>query len=162
MNPQKSSDRLAMQECLQLAAKGEGFVSPNPLVGAVLMKQGKIVARGYHRFFGGPHAEVECLASYHGTFEDTTLYVNLEPCSHYGKTPPCAELLAASPIPRIVVAMADPNPLVSGRGISRLRRAGKRVDVGILKDEAAGLHRPASAKAICSSVNPKSITARLV
>jgi diaminohydroxyphosphoribosylaminopyrimidine deaminase/5-amino-6-(5-phosphoribosylamino)uracil reductase len=141
MNPQTRIDILAMQECLQLAAKGEGSVSPNPLVGAVLMKRGKIVARGYHRFFGGPHAEVECLASYHGSFENTTLYVNLEPCSHYGKTPPCAELLAASPIPRIVIAMGDPNPLVGGRGIHRLRRAGKRVDVGILKREACALNR---------------------
>jgi diaminohydroxyphosphoribosylaminopyrimidine deaminase/5-amino-6-(5-phosphoribosylamino)uracil reductase len=141
MTARGDTDLLAMQECFRLAAQGEGFVSPNPLVGAVLVKGGRIVARGFHASWGGPHAEVECLSRYRGSFEGTTLYVNLEPCSHFGKTPPCAELLASTPITRIVVAMADPNPLVSGQGIERLRKSGKRVDVGVLESEARALNR---------------------
>ncbi len=130
-----------MLECIRLARNGEGSVSPNPMVGAVLARNGRIVARGFHKAYGGPHAEVECLAAYRGSFDGTTLYVNLEPCTHYGKTPPCADLLAATPIPRIVIAMADPNPLVSGRGIAHLRASGKQVDVGVLADEARALNR---------------------
>jgi len=141
MNLQMDVDRAAMRECIRLARNGEGSVSPNPMVGAVLAKNGRIVARGFHKAFGGPHAEVECLATYRGGFDDTTLYVNLEPCTHYGKTPPCADLLAATPIRRIVIGMADPNPLVSGQGIMRLRASGKQVDVGILENEARALNR---------------------
>jgi diaminohydroxyphosphoribosylaminopyrimidine deaminase/5-amino-6-(5-phosphoribosylamino)uracil reductase len=129
-------DRKFMREALRLAEKGGRAVSPNPMVGAVLVRKGAIVSRGYHRYYGGPHAEVECLSKYAGELEGTTLYVTLEPCSHFGKTPPCAALLASSPITRIVVAMKDPNPLVSGRGIAELRRAGKRVDVGLMREEA--------------------------
>jgi diaminohydroxyphosphoribosylaminopyrimidine deaminase / 5-amino-6-(5-phosphoribosylamino)uracil reductase len=141
MNAPQKNDAAFMQECLRLARKGLGLASPNPMVGAVLVKDGRIVARGYHKGFGGPHAEVECLARYRGNFDDATLYINLEPCSHFGKTPPCADLLAATPIPRIVVAMADPNPEVSGKGIARLRDAGKRVDVGVLESEARAFNR---------------------
>ncbi len=130
-----------MQEALRLASKGGHSVSPNPMVGAVLVKRGIIVARGYHRYYGGPHAEVECLAKFKGSLEDTTLYVTLEPCSHYGKTPACAPLLAMTPIPHIVIAMKDPNPLVAGKGITLLRRAGKRVEVGLKQAEAELLNR---------------------
>jgi len=136
-----NEDTAPMKECFRLARKGEGCVSPNPMVGAVLVKKGRMVAKGYHRAFGGPHAEVECLAQHRGSFDGTTLYLNLEPCAHYGKTPPCADLLAATPIPRIVIAMADPNPLVSGKGIARLRGAGKEVEVGVLEQEARALNR---------------------
>jgi diaminohydroxyphosphoribosylaminopyrimidine deaminase / 5-amino-6-(5-phosphoribosylamino)uracil reductase len=141
MNPPQTTEASFMRECLRLAREGMGTVSPNPMVGAVLVRGNRIVARGYHKAFGGPHAEVECLARYNGSFDGTTLYVSLEPCSHFGKTPPCADLLAATPISRIVVAMADPNPDVSGRGIAKLRGAGKRVDVGVLESEARALNR---------------------
>lgn len=107
----------------------------------MLEKNGRIVAKGYHKFFGGPHAEVECLAKYTGPFDGATLYVNLEPCSHFGKTPPCADLLAATPIKRIVVAMRDPNPLVAGKGIEILRASGRIVEVGVMESEARALNR---------------------
>jgi len=130
-----------MAECLRLAKKGEGFVSPNPLVGAVLVRHNTIVARGYHKRFGGPHAEVECLGRYLGDLRSTTLYVNLEPCSYYGKTPPCIDLILELGIPRVVVAMKDPNPRVSGRGIRALRRHGVEVLSGVREDKARELNR---------------------
>jgi diaminohydroxyphosphoribosylaminopyrimidine deaminase / 5-amino-6-(5-phosphoribosylamino)uracil reductase len=129
-----------MLECLALARRGAGYVSPNPMVGAVLVRHGRIVAKGYHRKFGGPHAEVDCLRNYRGPVESSTLYVNLEPCSHFGKTPPCTDLIIAKAIPRVVVGMKDPNPSVAGRGIRKLRSAGIRVEVGILRDESEGLN----------------------
>jgi diaminohydroxyphosphoribosylaminopyrimidine deaminase/5-amino-6-(5-phosphoribosylamino)uracil reductase len=129
-----------MAECLRLAALGEGRVSPNPLVGAVLVRNGRILSRGYHRRFGGPHAEVECLRKFRGDPRGTTLYVNLEPCAHQGKTPPCTDLILASGIHDVVVAMQDPNPLVRGRGIRTLRRAGVRVRTGVLGAEARDLN----------------------
>ena len=130
-----------MMECLRLARMGEGYVSPNPMVGALLVKRGRIVARGVHRKFGGPHAEVECLRRYKGSLSGATLYVNLEPCSYYGKTPPCTDLLIRSGIREVVVAMKDPNPLVAGKGIRKLRSAGVRVVEGILELEARHLNR---------------------
>jgi diaminohydroxyphosphoribosylaminopyrimidine deaminase / 5-amino-6-(5-phosphoribosylamino)uracil reductase len=134
-------DIAMMRACLLLAERGRGHVSPNPMVGAVLVRNGRILAKGHHRFYGGPHAEVECLAGYKGSFEGTTLYVNLEPCSHFGKTPPCASLLASTPIERIVVGMCDPNPKVAGAGVALLRVAGKRVDVGVVEVESRLLNR---------------------
>jgi diaminohydroxyphosphoribosylaminopyrimidine deaminase/5-amino-6-(5-phosphoribosylamino)uracil reductase len=130
-----------MRKALHLAGLGRGYVSPNPMVGAVLVKNGRVVASGYHRYFGGPHAEVECFAACHGDCRNATLFVTLEPCSFYGKTPPCADLLASTGIRRVVVAMRDPNPLVSGRGVARLRRAGIEVEVGLLEDEARALNK---------------------
>ncbi|MBI4535692.1 MAG: bifunctional diaminohydroxyphosphoribosylaminopyrimidine deaminase/5-amino-6-(5-phosphoribosylamino)uracil reductase RibD [Ignavibacteriae bacterium] len=130
-----------MAECLQLAEKGKGKVSPNPLVGAILVKKGKIVARGYHKRFGGPHAEVVCLQSYRGNARSATLYINLEPCAHFGKTPPCTDLLLESGIRKIVIGMKDPNPIVSGRGIQILRSAGVAVTVGVLEEEAQDLNK---------------------
>lgn len=137
----KAADERFMAVALDLAMQGGRSVSPNPMVGAVLVRGGRIVARGYHRYYGGAHAEVECLSRYRGDLAGTTMYVTLEPCSHYGKTPPCAQMLAATPIPRFVIAMADPNPLVAGQGIKFLRKAGKRVDLGVLGGEAEDLNR---------------------
>ena len=130
-----------MREAFRLAKKGEGMVSPNPLVGAVLVRGGKVIGRGAHRRFGGPHAEVECIKRARGTVAGSTLYVNLEPCSHHGKTPPCADLIIRSGIREVVVATPDPNPRVSGRGIRRLRAAGVNVKVGVLAEEARLLNR---------------------
>lgn len=130
-----------MAMCLRLAEKGRGYVSPNPLVGAVLVKEGQVVARGHHRRYGGPHAEVECLRSYKGDARNATLYVNLEPCSHHGKTPPCTDLIIDSGIRTVVVGTRDPNPLVAGRGIRKLRKAGVRVIEGVLQTEAKSLNR---------------------
>ena len=139
--PSSTVDARFMRECLRLAAKGRGNVSPNPMVGAVLVKNGRIVARGYHRRFGGPHAEAECLRSFKGDPRGATMYVNLEPCSHFGMTPPCADLLIRAGIGRVVAAMKDPNPRVAGRGFARLRKNGVRVSVGVLEDEARELNR---------------------
>jgi diaminohydroxyphosphoribosylaminopyrimidine deaminase / 5-amino-6-(5-phosphoribosylamino)uracil reductase len=136
-----TEDERFMEVCLDLARQGQGQVSPNPMVGAVLVRKGRIVARGYHRRFGGPHAEIECLRTYRGAPEDTTLYVNLEPCSHYGKTPPCVDAIIHQKIPRVVVGMEDPNPLVEGRGIRRLRRAGVKAEVGVLQQKSLELNR---------------------
>jgi diaminohydroxyphosphoribosylaminopyrimidine deaminase/5-amino-6-(5-phosphoribosylamino)uracil reductase len=131
-----------MQRCFELAKRGAGSVSPNPMVGAVLVgSRGTILASGYHRVFGGPHAEVECLRRSGRKGAGATLYVNLEPCSHHGKTPPCTEAIIRAGIRRVVVAMRDPNPRVAGRGIARLRRAGISVDVGLKADEARQLNR---------------------
>ncbi len=137
----KATDEKFMTAALDLAVQGGRAVSPNPMVGAVLVRGGRIVARGYHRYFGGAHAEVECLSRYRGDLKGTTMYVTMEPCTHYGKTPPCAPMLASTPIGRFVIGMADPNPLVAGRGITLLRKAGKRVDLGVLGDEAEDLNR---------------------
>jgi diaminohydroxyphosphoribosylaminopyrimidine deaminase / 5-amino-6-(5-phosphoribosylamino)uracil reductase len=130
-----------MALCLRLAEKGRGFVSPNPLVGAVLVRSERVVASGFHRRFGGAHAEVECLQSHKGSLSNATLYVNLEPCSHHGKTPPCVDLIINSGIRNVVVGMVDPNPVVAGRGIRKLRRAGVKVVLGVLAEEAKILNR---------------------
>lgn len=129
-----------MRECLRLAARGRGSVSPNPMVGSVIVKGSRIVGRGFHRRFGGPHAEVAAIRAAGGKAAGATLYVNLEPCSHTGKTPPCADLIIASRIREVVVGMEDPNPLVSGRGIRKLRRAGIRVRTGVLAGECSLLN----------------------
>ncbi len=130
-----------MRECMKLAIRGKGRVSTNPLVGALLVRGEKIVARGWHRRFGGPHAEVDCLRRSGRRTAGTSMYVNLEPCAHYGKTPPCTESIIASGIRSVVIAMKDPNPLVAGRGIRALKRAGIRVTCGVLESEAKQLNR---------------------
>jgi len=137
----RRTDEAFMQECLRLAARGRGHVSPNPLVGAILVRKGRVVARGWHRRYGGPHAEADCLRRARGPMKDATLYVNLEPCAHYGKTPPCTESIISSGIGSVVIAMRDPNPLVAGRGIRVLKAAGIRVRSGILEDAAKELNR---------------------
>lgn len=132
-----------MQRCLQLARKGEGHTASNPMVGAVVVHGGKIIGEGYHRQCGGAHAEVNAIASVRepALLPHSTLYVSLEPCNHYGKTPPCTELIISKKIPRVVVATPDPNPQVAGKGIERMRRNGIEVDVGLLEEEARELNR---------------------
>ncbi|HDQ46062.1 MAG TPA: bifunctional diaminohydroxyphosphoribosylaminopyrimidine deaminase/5-amino-6-(5-phosphoribosylamino)uracil reductase RibD [bacterium] len=132
-----------MRQVLRLAKRGEGRVSPNPLVGALIVKNGEIVSRGYHACFGGPHAEVNVLRGMaSGSAGDATLYVNLEPCDHHGKTPPCTETILAAGIRRVVVGMEDPNPCVAGKGIRRLRNAGVEVVTGVLESACREINGP--------------------
>jgi diaminohydroxyphosphoribosylaminopyrimidine deaminase/5-amino-6-(5-phosphoribosylamino)uracil reductase len=133
-------DRDFMQQALRLARKGAGRVSPNPMVGAVVVRDGAVVGTGYHRRFGGPHAEVYALRQAGARARGAHLYVTLEPCSHTGKTPPCTDAVIASGVARVSVGMRDPNPLVSGRGIARLRRAGIWVQVGLLQEACRRLN----------------------
>lgn len=125
-----------MARALQLALRGAGHTRPNPMVGAVLVKDGRIIGEGWHKQYGGPHAEVNAFASATEDPEGATLYVSLEPCSHYGKTPPCADLIIRKKVARVVAALEDPNPLVSGRAFRKLRANGIRVTVGVLAEEA--------------------------
>ncbi len=125
-----------MRLALELAARGAGYTSPNPMVGAVLVKDGRIVGRGYHRQVGGPHAEVEAIADAGPEAEGATLYVTLEPCNHHGRTPPCSEAVIRAGITRVVVAMEDPNPHVTGGGIGRLQASGIEVISGVCRNEA--------------------------
>ncbi len=131
-----------MRLALSLAHKGQGFVEPNPMVGCVLTKGKRIIGRGFHRICGGPHAEPNALREAGPGARGATAYVTLEPCGHVGKTPPCTDALRAAGIRRVVVAMKDPNPLVSGKGLRALRAAGIQVDVGLLRKEALGLNAP--------------------
>ena len=136
-----SRDREFMTLALRLAAKGRGHTSPNPMVGAVIVNRGKIVGQGSHRKVGGPHAEVLAVSQAGSRANGGTLYVTLEPCSHLKKrTPPCVPLVITSGVRRVVVAMVDPNPQVSGRGIAQLKRAGIQVEVGCLEAEAQQLN----------------------
>lgn len=134
------TDSVYMQRALDLAAQGLGFTHPNPLVGAVLVHDGRILAEGYHHRGGEPHAEVMALRNLHESdrrlLPHATMYVTLEPCSHHGRTGPCSQALIDHQVGRVVVALEDPNPLVSGRGISMLRAAGATVDVGIEAERA--------------------------
>lgn len=134
------NDEYFMKRALSLAEKGMGFTSSNPLVGAVIVKNGKIIAEGYHESYGGNHAEINALNNAIEDVYGTTMYVNLEPCSHFGKTPPCVNRIVKSGIKKVVVAMKDPNPEVSGNGIKILKENGIEVEVGILKKEAEKLN----------------------
>lgn len=136
MNP----DVRFMRQALRLAARGAGRVSPNPMVGAVVVKDGRVVATGWHRVLGGDHAEVDALRAAGDGARGADLYVNLEPCCHFGRTPPCTRAVLAAGIRRVVVAHPDPNPLVSGQGIATLRQAGVEVEVGVLEAEARALN----------------------
>lgn len=131
----KRSDEYYMQRALKLARRGEGRVSPNPMVGAVIVKGDRIIGEGYHRRFGGPHAEIEALRHATGNVKGATLYVTLEPCCHHGKTPPCTDSIIAAGFARVVAGTADPNPLVSKKGIARLQRHGIETTVGVLAAE---------------------------
>lgn len=131
-----------MQRCLQLARLGNGHVAPNPMVGAVLVHEGQIIGEGYHRLYGQAHAEVNCVNSVpeglRQLISKATMYVTLEPCAHHGKTPPCADLLVAQKIPRVVIGCVDTFSAVAGRGIAKLEAAGVEVTTGVL--EAACRH----------------------
>ena len=131
-----------MQAALDLAKRGQGYVEPNPMVGCVIVKSGRVVGEGFHRRFGRAHAEINALRRAGSAARGATVYVNLEPCSHEGKTPPCADALIAAGVRRVVAAMKDPNPSVAGRGFRRLRAAGIRVDTGLLRVEARRLNAP--------------------
>ncbi len=133
-----------MQRCLQLAQLGEYYVAPNPMVGAVLVAEdGTIVGEGWHEQYGGPHAEVNCFAAAptDTALHECTLFVSLEPCSHYGKTPPCADLIVSKGVKRVVVGCLDPNPQVAGRGIRKIREAGIEVVTGVLEEECRRLNK---------------------
>ena len=134
-----------MQRCLQLGALGGGSVAPNPMVGAVLVHQDRIIGEGYHRQYGEPHAEVNCINNVaeedYPLISQSTLYVSLEPCSHFGKTPPCADLIIEKKIPRVVIACRDNYKEVNGQGINRLTDAGIIVVEGVLEKEARELNK---------------------
>jgi len=129
-----------MKIALKLAKKGVGRVNPNPLVGAVVVKAGRVIGEGYHKHFGQPHAEVNAFKGCRKAAVGATLYVTLEPCSHFGKTPPCADLVVESGVAKVVIGSRDPNPLVAGRGIKRLQDAGIDVVEGVLASECEALN----------------------
>lgn len=133
-----------MARCIELARGGAGHTAPNPMVGAVIVHAGRIIGEGFHRRCGEAHAEVNAIAAVRdeSLLADATIYVSLEPCSHYGKTPPCAELIIRKRIPRVVVGCLDPFPEVSGRGVKMLREAGVEVVTGVMEREAQALNRP--------------------
>lgn len=133
-----------MQRCIDLARKGAGYVSPNPMVGCVIVSDGEIIGEGYHQKFGGPHAEPNAIADAESKGHDVKgadLYTNLEPCSHQSKTPPCADHIISKGIGRVFVGMEDPFPQVNGKGIKKLREAGIEVKVGILEPECRELNK---------------------
>ena len=132
------SDKKYMARCLEIARAGAGFVAPNPLVGCVIVHDDRIIGEGFHHKFGGAHAEVLAIESVRNKdlLSNSTLYVNLVPCSHYGKTPPCANLIVNSKIPRVVIGQKDPNPKVNGNGIRFLEDAGLTVTFGVLEEDA--------------------------
>lgn len=134
-----------MQRCLMLAQMGAGNVAPNPMVGAVLVHNGIVIGEGYHQQYGGPHAEVMCIDSVksenRGLIPDATMYVSLEPCAHFGKTPPCADLLIHQNIKKVVVGCRDPFTKVSGKGIQKLEQSGAEVIVGVLEKECVEINK---------------------
>ncbi len=134
---------LFMSRCLELAAHGRGNVAPNPMVGAVLVADDRVIGEGFHREYGKAHAEVVAIESVkdEALLLRSTLYINLEPCTHFGKTAPCAELIILKAIPRVVIACSDPYPEVAGRGIRMLQDAGIEVQTGVLEREAIQLNR---------------------
>ncbi|GAB3429596.1 bifunctional diaminohydroxyphosphoribosylaminopyrimidine deaminase/5-amino-6-(5-phosphoribosylamino)uracil reductase RibD [Niabella aquatica] len=142
---QDQGHEVYMRRCLQLAALGAGKVAPNPMVGAVLVADGTVIGEGWHQNYGGPHAEVHCITDavkhHSDQLERSTLYVSLEPCAHYGKTPPCADLIIRHKIPKVVIGCRDSFEKVDGKGIAQLRKAGTEVITGVLEREAVELNR---------------------
>lgn len=132
-------DKKFLLETLKLAKKGLGWTNPNPMVGAVIVKDGQIIGKGYHKKFGFPHAEIEALRSCQEA-KGATLYVNLEPCVHFGKTPPCVDEIIKAGIKKVICCALDPNPKTHGQGIARLKKAGILTKVGLLEDEARRLN----------------------
>lgn len=138
-----SAQEFYMQRCLDLAKKGIGDVSPNPMVGSVIVYDNEIIGEGYHQKSGCPHAEAEAIASVKDKIllSDSTLYVNLEPCAHFGKTPPCSDLIIKHKIPRVVVGCLDTSSKVSGKGIQKMRNVGLKVVIGVLEDESRKINK---------------------
>lgn len=138
-----SDEEKYMFRALELATLGRGLVSPNPMVGCIIVKDDRIVGEGWHRKYGEAHAEVNAVNSVRNKdlLNGSDVYVTLEPCSHFGKTPPCADLLSSLPIKKVIIAQEDPNPLVAGKGIAKLRSAGKEVITGVLEQEASEVNR---------------------
>ncbi|MDL2296354.1 bifunctional diaminohydroxyphosphoribosylaminopyrimidine deaminase/5-amino-6-(5-phosphoribosylamino)uracil reductase RibD [Bacteroidales bacterium OttesenSCG-928-B11] len=136
-------DELYMSRCLELAALGLGNVQPNPMVGAVIVAHDNIIGEGWHRKYGEPHAEINAFRTVEKKelLPMATLYVNLEPCSHFGKTPPCADAIIANEIPRVVIGNVDPNTKVDGKGVAKLQQAGIEVVTGVLDEECRNLNR---------------------
>ena len=130
-----------MTIALNLAKKGKYTTSPNPHVGAIIVKNDRIIGKGYHKHPGKPHAEIYALNEAGSDAKGSTMYVTLEPCCHYGKTPPCTEAIINAKIKRVVIAMTDPNPLVAGKGIKKLKDAGIDVETGILENKAKDLNK---------------------
>jgi len=132
-----------MNRCIQLALNGMGNVAPNPMVGCVIVHNKLIIGEGYHAVFGGHHAEVVAINSVknENLLRESTLFVNLEPCSHYGKTPPCADMIISKGIPRVVIGTTDPYELVGGKGIEKMKQAGINITVGVLADECRELNK---------------------
>ena len=132
-----------MQRCIDLAKLGERRVAPNPMVGSIIVHHGKIIGEGYHQIYGGPHAEVNAINSVKDITQlsSSTLYVNLEPCAHFGKTPPCSDLIVEKKIPRVVIGTVDPFAKVAGKGIEKMKKAGIEVEVGILAKKCMELNR---------------------
>ncbi|MFN3344220.1 MAG: bifunctional diaminohydroxyphosphoribosylaminopyrimidine deaminase/5-amino-6-(5-phosphoribosylamino)uracil reductase RibD [Chloroherpetonaceae bacterium] len=137
-----AADEFFLAKCLTLAKRGVGKVSPNPMVGCVIVCNGNIIGKGWHKRYGDAHAEVNAIRSVkdESLLTQSTLYVNLEPCSHFGKTPPCADLIIEKKIPRVVIGCLDPNPKVAGKGIKKLKDAGIDVRVGVLREESEQLN----------------------
>ena len=135
-----NKDAYFIKKTFQLAKKGEGFTSPNPLVGAIIVKGDRIISQGYHKKAGFPHAEAEAIRTAGENLTGTTLYVNLEPCCHFGRTPPCVDEIIKKGIKRVVVATCDPNPLVRNKSITKLKKANIGVKVGLCEKEAEGLN----------------------
>ena len=136
-----AADHAFMARAIALTARGRDTATPNPSVGCVIVKAGRIIAEGWHERAGEPHAEARALAAVREPAAGATVYLSLEPCSHQGRTPPCAEALVAARVERVVAALEDPNPLVKGSGVARLRDAGIRVDLGLMANEATEAHR---------------------
>lgn len=135
------TDESYIRLAAEIAKKGMGSVSPNPLVGCVIIKNDRIIGAGYHEKYGGAHAEINAIESATECVEGSTLYINLEPCSHYGKTPPCVDRIIESRIHKVVIGTMDMNPLVSGQGIKKLKSAGIDVKVGVLENECVELNK---------------------
>ena len=138
-----NSDELYMRRVLELAEQGKDQVAPNPMVGCIIVKDDSIIGEGWHQEYGKAHAERNAIDSVKDPSQipGSTVYVNLEPCSHFGKTPPCSDILIRNKVKRVVISNIDPNPLVDGGGIKKLQEAGIEVNVGILKEESEALNR---------------------
>ena len=141
MSKFSSQDRIYMQQAIQLAKQGVYSTKPNPNVGCILVKEGQVIGQGFHPCAGQPHAEVFALRQAAEQADGATAYVTLEPCAHYGRTPPCAEALVKAQVKKVIIACLDPNPLVAGKGVEILKVAGIEVESGLCEEEAAALNR---------------------